>query len=94
MKDLFFSTEDRILFWIAGYRPETPVSALVNSVNEDAKTFVKAAGCKPGNVNRLRVEKSSRYAGCVVYWMEMPHWFRPSLNAFVIDGPMIKWLQY
>lgn len=71
MRDLFYSTKEKILFQVVGYSGVDivqNVSEIIRFFNKDIEEFVKITGVKANSIMTKEILKSSRYQGCRVYW--------------------------
>lgn len=95
MKDLFYSNEEKILFYIAGYTQDHHLSNVVEMTTDlmnNAIKFANEVGCDLSQVKTTFIEKSSRYKYMRVFYINSDE---PKLDAFELGGDwtMWKWLE-
>ncbi len=96
MKDLFYSSLDKTLFWVAGYTWDGNTSnalEMANSLIDNAEKFATMVNCPVDQVKTLFVNESRRYKYMRVFYIETET-IHP--DAFVMSDKywtMWKWLQ-
>lgn len=91
-RDLFYSTEEGILFWVAGYTRDgntNSVKEIVQSLEENAKTFAEKAEVDFDKVLTLYNERPPRYQ-----YMRIFYAYCKNKGGFELgkDWTMYKWL--
>jgi len=71
MKDLFYSTKEKVLFWISGFEPQTDnVTDYTNRLIELAEQFADVAHCVSGKVrSRYIQERGNKYRGMRIFFV-------------------------
>jgi len=103
MKDLFYSENEKILFWVAGYTPmdnTQKIDEIIDSLRKKWNEFVFDVACLPAtrtaDVKTDLINKSRRYKHMRVFWCENVEPEDVPENAFSITGEngwtMWKWL--
>lgn len=72
MRDLFYSKEENVLFWIAGYCKDLntdSVSEKIASLKSDASTLADVAKVDIGSVMTYEIAKSSRYRNMRCFYL-------------------------
>ncbi|MBK7362627.1 MAG: hypothetical protein IPJ01_10065 [Micavibrio sp.] len=94
MEDLFYSTSEKKLFWIAGYTDNSyNVKEIVSTLTNNRNHFIKT--CKLPEKSLVRTDyitKSSRYKSMRYFWVDNIK--TPPKNAFELgdDWTMDKWI--
>lgn len=91
MKDLFYSWDEKILFWVAGYTADLNTDNVIEKnrdLLENALEFAGKAQCDVSSVKTFEILKSSRYKYMRVFYVNSD--FCPS-DAFVIGKGEHKW---
>jgi len=73
--NLYYSPNDKIVFWIAGYTADENTQLVVkkiDSLSDNAKKFAEKIGVDYTAVKTLLVSKSSRYLYNRVFFTEHP----------------------
>lgn len=93
MDNLFYSKNEKRLFWIAGYTDNNP-GAVASAIMliESAKKLAGKAEKDPTDVNTFFVDESNRYKNMRVYWVDTE---KIPEDAFIIDGnwTMMNWIR-
>ena len=92
MKDLFYSPEEKIAFWVCGYADSTIVPELIKILSENSKKFMEAVGeSELKNIRSYMIEESLCYKSMRVFYCSMD--VQPK-SAFVINNwTMEEWLR-
>jgi hypothetical protein len=93
MRDLFYSSDEGILFWVAGYTKDgntNSVVEIVESLNENATNFAEIANIPINSVFTLFNTKPPRYQYMRIFYA----WCPPVEDAFVLSEgwTMSKWI--
>lgn len=97
MTNLFYSENEEILFWIAGYTADNNSSLVINKINslkENALLFAKASGCKLGTIRTIYVRDRSKYKFNRVFYCESPKNIPEGTFHIGKDWTIWKWLEY
>lgn len=96
MKDLFYSKQENILFWVAGYTRDgntDNVLEIIQDLIKNAETFSKIADCQLSEVKTFYNNQPPRYQYMRIFYAKTEH---VPEEAFVIgtttDWTMRKWI--
>lgn len=92
MKNLFYSTKEKILFWITGYTRDLNtynVKEICESLQKNQDNFKKNGG--EGVIKTKEITKSRRYKRMRVFWCKKEN---SEKEAFELgeDWTMDKWI--
>ncbi len=97
VKDLFYSPNEQLLFWVAGYTADgntDNVLQIIQSLKENAELFAQTACVNIEQVNTYYITTSRRYKYMRVFYAKVePE--KISAKAFCFsnsDWTMAKWL--
>lgn len=82
-ENLFYTHNDKMLFWVAGYTADNNTSSVVEilkSLQENAEKFAKKVGCKLEDVKTFQNNHPPRYQYMRVFYIETE---TPHPDAFV-----------
>lgn len=88
MKDLFYSQDEKIVFWVAGYCRDLNTDSIVEKVKDLQEMGQKLAdvlGVKLDKIRTYEVHKSRRYLNMRVFYANEISQNIPE-NAFKIGG--------
>lgn len=93
-KDLFYSSKENILFWVAGYTKDSQmenVKIIIEDLNQNAMAFAEKAGCNFDEVRTFYNNQPPRYQYMRVFYTLNP---KNVEGAFTLgkDWTMRKWL--
>lgn len=93
-ENLFYSTQEGILFWVAGYTRDgstDKVVEIIESLNSNAQTFADHAGVPLDEVFTFYNERPPRYQYMRIFYTYVP---KNLEGAYKIgkDWTMYKWL--
>lgn len=99
MKDLFYSTKEKKLFYIAGYTDNSyNVKEIVSVLENQRKYFLKQVGLpeKSTIVNTDYITNSRRYKSMRYFWINDVEPSQAPKEAFVLNDDywtMQKWIE-
>lgn len=97
MKDLFYSTKEKKLFYIAGYTDQSyAVHNIIKMLREQKKQFLKITAFRLNkHVNTDYITKSSRYKSMRYFWINNVEPDKVPKEAFILndDWTMQKWIE-
>ena len=93
MKDLFYSPDEGILFWVAGHTKDgntNSVVEMVESLKENATFFAETANVPIKSVFTLYNTRPPRYQNMRIFYA----WCSPVKDAFVLSSgwTMDRWI--
>lgn len=99
MEDLFYSKQEKILFWVAGYTDNSNiVTEMIEKLNQLLEKFNEVAKVDPKEIRTHYIEDSRRYKYMRVLYVETPNIPK---DAFVIgentsndQGPHTDWTMW
>lgn len=98
MKKLFYSKNEKILFWVSGYDTGNySVNAIVKYLQQNAYKLADLINCDSDLVQTLVVHNSSRYKDMRVFFIHVePQLVESIPDVFLIgeDWTMYKWLEF
>lgn len=74
-KDLFYSSKEGILFWVAGYTRDSNtenVKKIIEDLKQNAMRFAEQAGCDFDEVKTFYNTKPRRYQYMRIFYTEVP----------------------
>lgn len=92
MGNLFYSTTDKILYWVAGYTADgntSSVEKMTDSLKENAIKFANVAGCNYQDVQTYYNDRPSQYQYMRVFYVKTD--YIPE-SAFLINRGMFNHL--
>jgi hypothetical protein len=97
VKDLFYSPNEQLLFWVAGYTADGStdnVLQMIKSLKKYAGLFAKEIGVKIDQVETYYVLKSRRYKYMRIFYAKVePEKVGADVFTFLnSDWTMLKWL--
>lgn len=95
-KELFYSSKEGILFWVAGYtkdRNMTNLKEIIADLNLNGIRFAQHAGCDFDEVNTFYITESPCYKNMRVFFTYLP---KNLEDAFELkeDWTMSEWITY
>lgn len=94
MDNLFYSHDENVLFWVAGYAADLNTSKVdekITSLVENQSRFAEVAKCPRSEVHTTEILESSRYKYMRVFYVETPY---VPKEAFVIGEGEHKWTMW
>lgn len=93
-KDLFYSSKEGILFWVAGYTRDgntDNVKEIIEDLKQNALRFAEQAGCHFDEVKTFYNDRPPRYQYMRIFYTYVP---KNLEGAFELgeDWTMRKWL--
>lgn len=91
--DLFYTSKDKCLFWVAGYTEDGNTDLLTKKIPlllKNAEKFRKVAGCELDEVGTFYVDDSSKFKFMRVFYVETD--VPPSMAARDDNYTMKKFL--
>ena len=91
MDNIFYSHDEKILFWVAGYTADNNTDDLltiIGSLTENANIFAGMAKCALKDVKTYQITNSRRYKYMRVFYTKTDY-IPPA--AFVIGDTENKW---
>lgn len=95
MKNLFYSSTDQMLFWIAGYTADNNTSYVMEineSLIKNSRLFRKHCKCKASQVRTIMIYESRKYKYMRAFFIEKPKHIPDDAYQLNNDWTMHKWI--
>lgn len=95
MKNLFYSSADKTLFWVAGYTADGNTDEVMKQVEaliKNARIFRRHCKCRGIKVKTRYIQHSSRFKYMRVFYIQNPKRIPTDAYQLNNDWTMEKWI--